>query len=461
MENNERDEFFDSPTPEPRPTSPAPSPAPQKKGGKGLRIACIVLGAALIFVAAFLGGWYGQYNTLDEEVRSYLWAKSVLEDNYYQPIEEGELYQNMFDSLSIDPYTRFYSSQDYSNYLSESAGEMRGTGIYFFVGQNQNDTAHIFSVAENSPASFAGIEAGMYILAFGESETSLTSGVYADYRAFAAGREGEFVVRCGYQKDGSDARNFTVEREEYQTSYLYYRDSGAGFRFSGEGSVLSLTETAEPLAGLDEKTAYLRFDEFSGNNTPSEFIQVLKKMKERGRTNLILDLRSNGGGNVAILGSVASHFMKNSTESRPTVMISKSRSGQKTSFVCSKSDYSDYFTENSRITVLADEYTASASECLLGVLIDYGACSYSDIYLREDENGTAKTYGKGIMQTQFKGPNGEAMKLTTATVHWPISERCIHGVGVTVADGANPVPSPFFRTAEDPMLKAVLAKVCG
>lgn len=73
--------------------------------------------------------------------------------------------------------------------------------------------------------------------------------------------------------------------------------------------------------------------------------------------------------------------------------------------------------------------TASASECLIGCMMDYGAISYSDIYL-SSRSGETKTYGKGIMQRTFASSlfgKPDAIKLTTARILWPLTENCIHG----------------------------------
>ena len=53
-----------------------------------------------------------------------------------------------------------------------------------------------------------------------------------------------------------------------------------------------------------------------------------------------------------------------------------------------------------------------------------------------DGDGSARTYGKGIMQQFFEdGSTGDVAKLTSAKLYWP-NGTCIHGVGVTTADGA-------------------------
>lgn len=463
MENNDRDEFFDLPEPAPAPApSPAPAPAPKRKG-KALRITAIVLGVLLVAAAAFYGGWVGRYYSLGEEVRTYLWARELVKNNYYRPIDDEELDAMLYDSLAVDEYSEFYSAEEMQSFFAKNAGESAGVGLSFFIEQDPEDLGQVFSVPENSPASRAGIRKGMYVIAFGETEDAMTEGNYAQFASFLAKQKigTPFYLRCGYDRGGEGAKNYPVSREEYQTSYLHYRDSESSFRFTGEGETLSLTETFEPLQGLDEKTAYLRFDAFEGKNTDKEIVECLTTMKERGRSNLIIDLRSNGGGDLSKLGILASHLMRNAEGRQPVVLIGKPRNGRAIRYVCDGNDFGDYFGETSSVYLLADEYTASASEALMGVLLDYGTCSFDHVFLRRGENGVAKTFGKGIMQTFLLNANGSAMKLTTATVHWPVTERCIHDVGITEKDGAIGIDAPLVWGETDPMLEEVISRVCG
>ena len=112
---------------------------------------------------------------------------------------------------------------------------------------------------------------------------------------------------------------------------------------------------------------------------------------------------------------------------------------------------------DSRIYVLADGDSASASEMLLGVMLDYNTVGYADICLIGDTTN-AKTFGKGIMQTTYVYPVGDAVKLTTATVHWPISNHCIHGRGILVSDGTKVVQRQGIDDEEIALALAELYK---
>ena len=101
-----------------------------------------------------------------------------------------------------------------------------------------------------------------------------------------------------------------------------------------------------------------------------------------------------------------------------------------------------------KIAVLADENTASASECLIGAMMDYGSMTEETLVITKNGD-TARTYGKGIMQTTYVNPTGgDALKLTTAYIYWPVSHTSIHGTGIRTAEANEIVPGGFGTDRE-------------
>ena len=447
-EGGEKDEFFDLP--------PMPQQQEKRKNSTAKRVVCVLLALLLVGVG-FLGGWFGYYYSLDEEMRTFLWAYGVSKRNYYREINEAELYGRLHGVLDLDPYSKLYSPDEYAEYMREGQGQNKGIGVSM-TNETTKDGVYprLFLVLENSPACIVGLRKGMYVLGFGTSADSLQTGATEMLAEFISQQEGSFVLRCGFESDGSDAENYTLERRAYQAAFVHYRDNETSFRFRGE-STLALTETHEPLETLDSDTAYIRLDEFSGN-AAAEFAACLNLMKNRKRTNLIIDLRTNGGGYLDILAEISSHLLRNAKERTPIVAKAVYRSGREQKTHAPGNYFSNYFSQDSRVYVLADENTASASECLIGALVDYGTIGYGDIFLREDAGGTAKTYGKGIMQSHFQSANGAAMKLTTAEIFWP-SGKSIHGVGVIPQDGAVPIRADLIWGKSDPMLEEVCKRI--
>lgn len=465
----EKDEFFDAP-PERAPVPETPGSQEKKKK---IRRAVAVLLALVMLVVGFAVGWFVRYYTLDSGVREFLWALNVAEKNYYYGIDTDEVYANadpakgvdgLFEALNgmLDPYSSYYTAEEIAAVEASGAGQEEGFGISFY-GENTEEGRLIrfFSIVENSPAQAAGLQKGMYVLQYGASESEMQSGTEEEFSSFLSEGSGKAVLLCGFRPDGSDAAYYTVERAAYQAFYCSYRDSETSFAFRGDTEEIRFEETFSPIEGLDDSTAYIRIDEFSGFAS-DEFAVCLDKMCERGRTDLILDLRSNGGGYLSILQNIASYLLRDAAEEAPFVQTATFRNGRTLSYRVTMGNLFDqYFEDGSRVTVLADENTASASEALIGALVDYGTIGYGDIYLRAQEDGTARTYGKGIMQSFFSSLSGSSIKLTTATLGWPLSGTCIHGKGITSEDGANAVRAELVWGETDVMLDTVVAAVCG
>ena len=451
-----------------RPQEPAPQqqpqamPAPQPSGVSGerkkigaVKITLLSVGAVALAVVCFLAGWLGRYFSLDGRARTLMWLIETVDKNYYKDIPDekwDELYGKFYDMVLPDKFCTYYSPEEYDALVRESEGSNRDTGL---AAVDEGDTLRVFRVVGNSPAALAGLQAGMTVYRFGKSEQEMQKGNRNALYALASEGVNTLYLECGYSSE--DKAVYSVTSADYLASYCSYRDSATSFDFRGE-KTLTLTDTGNALIGLDDKTAYIRVAQFDGN-ADREFVSLLQKMHERGRENLILDLRCNGGGYLSTFRSMAAHLMKNAEGKNPLVATAKFGNGNETKFLAYGNDFSTYFSADSRVTVLADENTASASECLIGALVDYGTADFSDIYLRKTEGKEAHSYGKGVMQSAFVSMDGSAVRVTTAEIFWP-NGRSIHGTGVTESLGANGIVAPLIPDQTDAMLAQVVARVC-
>lgn len=433
------------------PTEGEPQPAvieyaPHMSAGKRDKIAkCIaaVLFALIFLFVGIIAGWLIGIGTIDDRARNLVWLLERVEDNYYQEVDDETLYDRLYSALELDKFCTYYNVDEYDRVVDESRGRNKGYGLSIIY---EGEDVRVYRTVFNSPAELAGLGAGMYIYRFGENETHLTAADSDNFYEYLTTHD-SVTVEAGYSK--GDARLLTMTRAAYAAAYCEYRDSEESYRFrGGEPNDLTLTKVGEGMSVLGESTAYLRLTEFDGN-AGREFKACLEKMKERGRTDLILDLRCNGGGYLTTLCNIAAHLLKNAEERRPLVMTSRYRSGKEEKYTADGNDFSAYFSDTSRIRVLADENTASASEALMGAMIAYGTISSGDIYLRVNEtDGLARTYGKGVMQSTFVAPNGRALRLTVAQIFWPDGETCIHDVGIR-AEGDHAITAGPFAAAEE------------
>lgn len=403
-----------------------PSEGQGKKAWK--IIGCIALG-----VVIFLLGILTQWLIIEPEMRALILVKNKIDNEYYEEISDEEFYGAIFDTVNnrlLDAYSAYMTADEFASSQAESAGNRSGLGLVFYV---QDGKMQISRVCGNSPAERAKILAGEYVVGFGASETELIrSESFDEFSAFlenyAQGQTFTLLVKGINGKE----RQVSIAKAAYVESYVFYRTCDKGYSFT-TGDSVSAFENGTPISILPADTGYIRLLQFDGNASAA-FAQAMQLFRAQGKKNLVLDMRGNGGGALDVVQELAKYFCKNATERNP-IAVFADYGDKKVHFAANANVYGEYFSADSRICVLADEGSASATECLIGCMLSYGAISYADICLTE-KDGVAKTYGKGIMQTTYYLDIFEknAVRLTTAKILWP-NGTCIHGRGILAQDG--------------------------
>jgi carboxyl-terminal processing protease len=197
-------------------------------------------------------------------------------------------------------------------------------------------------------------------------------------------------------------------------------DGGAGERAERTGTTLTLEVTREIIHVsavvsklLDGNVGYIRIKQFQ-ERTHAEMMQAAAKLraesKSGGITGLLLDVRSNPGGLVDEATEIADEFLSTggiySMRHRGQIIEDlKSRPG---------GAFADL-----PVVVLVNEWSASASELLVGALQDNKRATVVG----------ANTFGKGSVQSILPLPNGSGLKLTTARYYTP-SGHAIQADGI-------------------------------
>ena len=153
---------------------------------------------------------------------------------------------------------------------------------------------------------------------------------------------------------------------------------------------------------------YLRIREFDGV-TVDQYTEAMAELKEYGMKGLILDLRSNPGGDLTAVVDIAGKIVP-----KGLIVYTEDKYGKRVEYT--RDDPSEI---NIPLAVLVNEYSASASEILAGAIQDYNKGTLI---------GTT-TFGKGIVQKIHRLDDGTAVKLTISAYFTP-SGRNIHGIGI-------------------------------
>ncbi len=440
------------------------------------KITAVIL-AVIIAVFAFLGGFFTHKLTLNKSVSSYDWAIKTIDENYVGeytqtgsivlPVGNYTKEELSLKALAgkLDRYSAYYTSAEYNAAQNDNAGNKSGIGIsYNFI---EDEGALLYSVMGNSPAYKAGLRAGE-LLVSGTADGVTTEFMKANetsefFNARAAGEE--FTV-------STQTAEYTLRKEEYTASYAHMFTNNTEWGFEGDnGENLKLyTRLSDDLDYLPDGTAYIRLTQFYGG-IDKEFVTLVNQFNARNLKSMIIDLRNNGGGYLSSMQGIAGCFSSAVQSGKSVATTAKYKKGS-SDFYCYKYSGDDIVPQNTKVYVLANCNTASASEALIGVLVSYGFLDYGSIYLSElsreyfdwagitSEAGRApRSYGKGIMQSTFVNkPTGEALKLTTAKIYWP-NGKCIHGEGLTLADGCKSVKTPWVVTKGDTELQSVVQMI--
>ncbi len=433
---------------------------------RAIKITVAVIIALAVAAAAFAAGFFTHKLTRSSAVNSYEWALGQIEKYYYFGGVEDGFTETAMDAIVakyLDSYSAYYTAEEYDALYASNAGSKSGLGLTYSFVSGRGVFVH--SVIGNSPAYDSGLRDGEWLVsatnAEGEEVSFSTSADFANVITSAGDGEDITFISAGGKK-------YTMAKAEYTASYTYMCTNSTAWIFSdaADGGLAIYEKPSEAISYLPDGAAYIRISQFYGT-AHSEFLKLIEKFNASGCTSLILDLRSNGGGYVSVMQYIAGAFAGGSSQA---AMVARYKDGTEEVYNCyAVSNPSQRVSPDVDVYVLANSGTASASEALIGAMICYGALEYENVFLSDytseyiswlEETGqevkTARTYGKGIMQSPFENPvTGDVIKLTTAQIYWPDGETCIHGVGLT-AERCTPVSADWVRTLPDYELQSVL-----
>ncbi len=402
----------------------------------------IIISISLVvaLILSFGLGYFSSYLFADSSKRTLL-EISYFVDKYALVYDSSTLDVLDYDSTYVinnnllDSYAKYYTKEEIEEQRYKSQGNNAGLGVTMYGGTQPI----IYKVYGNSPAFTAGLKKGDIITeingvsTLGENNKYLKSVFDAELKKLD--KDEKFSL--SYLRDG---QIYTVEtkKDDYTVCYVYYYDNEVMYGFSSEDGATAqpyYIETSE-MSDLPSDTAYISYSQFEGNSA-TQLRYALSYMKTRGRTKLIFDVRDNGGGYMPTLCDVACLLIDNRGFENTVVAYMEDKYGVVNNYSTNTTDFFDPFTE---ITVLANQNSASATECLIGAMLYYSSFgdyynysnyfSVNNLIIEKDAQGEARTFGKGIMQTTYNLVSGGAIKFTTAFVLQPDMQTCVQNCGI-------------------------------
>ncbi len=373
---------------------------PKKKAVRITAI-CVLLAICLsVFGTVFLINLSG-YNGLglDKNQWSKLkWGFEEVDNLYYGEVDQEKMVDGALLglSLSLDEYSMYMAKEDAEDFIqSVSAEAYSGVGLYIY-NNTEDNTITVLSPLKNSPAEEAGIKTGDKIIAV---EGKTVQGTDLDKASdMMMGKEGTKVEITIMKEGTGEVKVIKLTRREIQI------------------------ETVSSQI-LENNIGYIDITQF-GTNTYTEFIDHYNSLCDKGMDRLIIDLRNNTGGYFGQAINIADIFVDKGN----MIVYTKDKNGKKEEYRAVTDSV------NIELVVLANEGTASASEVLIGALLDNDKC----VLVGE------KTFGKGVTQAVTTHKDGSIFKITDTKYYTP-KGMCIDKKGfepdikVSEADGYDAV----------------------
>jgi carboxyl-terminal processing protease len=309
-------------------------------------------------------------------------ALSVIEGNHVKgkTLDYNELFKSSIDSMlhTLDPHSNYFDAKEFEQFRTDQSSRYFGIGatIGDLSDEKGNVVAtYIKATFENAPANRAGLRYGDKIVEI--NGQSVLGKPFTEVRNMLRGPRGTTA-------------KLVVERLA-----------------TGKRETVDIVRDAVPQPSISEAymirpgTGYINMSGGFNQTTYAEFAEAMRTLKSQGMTQLVLDLRNNGGGLVGQAYRVANTFLSTGQ----TVFTQKGRLDGTTEPYRAENNSPD----TTPIVMLVNRNTASASEILAGALQDH------DRALIVGEN----TFGKGLVQNPFILDYGSMLLLTIAKYETP------------------------------------------
>lgn len=320
-----------------------------------------------------------RYFEIAKNLEVFASVYSEVNKYYVDEVDPNEFMVKGIEAMleSLDPYTTYISEDKIEDFRFMHTGQYGGIGA--MIGTRNNKVTVLMPYLD-FPAYKSGLKIGDEIVEI--SGQNVEGKKTNDISKLLKG-QANTVVDIKVRRYGEEEiLNFSLTREKIKVKSVPFYDI------------------------IDGDVGYIVLTSFTQSAT-SEITEALKALKDRGAEKFILDLRGNPGGLLKEAILICNLFIEKGKE-----VVSTRGKIERWNQVHNAPN--DPFDLNSRLAILVNGSSASASEIVSGVIQDY-------------DRGVvigSKTYGKGLVQATFPTAYNSQVKVTTAKYYIP-SGRCI------------------------------------
>lgn len=281
-----------------------------------------------------------------------------------------------FYLAQLDPHSVYIPPADLLDVNEQLQPNFKGIGIEF---QQFRDSVFVAYVMPEGPAAKAGLKTGDILLTADDS-----------------------IQLSGNKLDGEAVKRKIKGPADQNLKLVILRNQ--------QKMTFNLKRASVPVSPIDaaymlsDTIGYIKIDKFA-DRTYEAFMQALEPLLKKGMKDLVIDLRGNGGGLLSEAVAIADELLAGNK----LIVYTEGLHAPRVDYYSKR----EGLFEQGGITILMDETSASASEVLAGALQDWDRAKVVG----------RRSFGKGLVQQQFRLSNGGALRLTTAKYFTPLGRN--------------------------------------
>jgi len=321
---------------------------------------------------------------------------TVLE-RYVDPVDRGRVLATALKHVvsGLDEHSHFLTAAERKTLKKRGHGGFAGMTVHLHrsdASDRKPAWLEVTTVFPGSPAAKVGLQAGDQILEVGGQEVAFMLS-QAEVQALLVGSPGDVVPLSVQRRADPSPRALELTLAVSDAKYLvesHLLDRGGA------------------------KHAHIVIRAFRGGvseQVKRSLAELRRAAGSAGLAGIILDLRGNPGGDVQEAVAIADLFI-----GEGVLVRTRGRGGQ---ILREETAHAGGSDEKTRLVVLQDRRSASASELLASTLQDHRRASIVG----------ERSYGKGTVQDVIGMPDGSVLTLTIARYFSP-KDRVIDGNGV-------------------------------
>ena len=325
----------------------------------------------------------------------------LIHNNYVEKISVDSLTEIAIPQIleNLDPHTSYLPPKVNDEAHESLDGNFDGIGVQFNI---QNDTVMIINTISGGPSEKIGVLAGDRIVTVNDSVIAGIGITNDGVIKLLKGPAGTKVKISVKRKGINDLIAFEIIRDKIPL-------------YSVDVSYM-----------LNKNTGYIKISRFAGT-TYDEFMKAADKLRKKGMTKLVMDLRDNGGGYLGEAVNIVDEFIP----ADKMIVFTKGAYRKQTEY---KSTDNNALIDV-KLAILINSWTASASEIVSGAIQD-------------NDRGVIvgrRSFGKGLVQEEFDFKDHSGVRITTARYYTPAG-RCIQK---SYKDGYEQYYADIYKRAYD------------